>query len=178
MPQDDILAQGGRQHGFQLWVNLPRRDKRMAPRYQELKAASIPKVETPDGKVKIAVIAGEALGVHSRIDTRTPIEYLDIRIAPGASFSKPLSAGDNAFVYVVDGSGRFGRDRREAKDGELVLLARDGDSVDLEAGTEELRALVIAGTPIAEPVARYGPFVMNTRAELIEAVEDFQNGRF
>ena len=179
MPQDDILAHGGRQHGFQLWVNLPRRDKRMAPRYQELKAASIPKAETADGRVKIAVIAGEALGVHSKIDTRTPIEYLDIRMAPGASFSKPLSAGDNAFAYVVDGAGRFGRDRREAKDGELVLFARDGETAELEAGGDgELRVLLIAGTPIAEPVARYGPFVMNTRAELIEAVEDFQNGRF
>ena len=179
MPDDEILRRGGRMHGFQLWVNLPRRDKKMAPRYQELKAAEIPEASTPDGRVRLRVLAGEALGARASIDTRTPIVYLDCRIEAGASFTQPLAPGDNAFAYVVDGSGRFGRERTPGRDGELVLFARDGDSAVLEADPgEPLHALLVAGTPIAEPVARYGPFVMNTRAELVEAVEDFQNGRF
>jgi redox-sensitive bicupin YhaK (pirin superfamily) len=178
MPDAEILRRGGRMHGFQLWVNLPARDKKMAPRYQEVKADRIPEATTPDGRVIVRVLAGEALGIRARIDTRTPIEYLDCRLKPGASFEKPLSDGDNAFAYVVDGSGVFGKDSIPAKDGELVLFANDGDAALLKAdpGTN-LSALLIAGTPLREPVARYGPFVMNTRSEILEAAEDFRRGR-
>jgi quercetin 2,3-dioxygenase len=178
MPDAEILRRGGRMHGFQLWVNLPTRDKKMAPRYQEVKAAGIPEARTPDGRVIVRVLAGEALGVRARIDTRTPIEYLDCRLEPGASFEKPLAAGDNAFAYVVDGSGVFGKDSIPAGDGDLVLFATDGDAALLRSDPRTgLRALLIAGTPLREPVARYGPFVMNTRSEILEAAEDFRLGR-
>ncbi len=178
LPGEEILRDGGRMHGFQLWVNLPRRDKRMAPRYQERKAATIPEAATPDGRVRIRVIAGEALGQRSAIDTRTPIQYLDANLEPGASFSQRIDAGDNAFAYIVDGSGRFGRDGTAASDGDLVLFGHDGEEAWIQAAEgSPLRVLLIAGTPLNEPVARYGPFVMNTRAELVEAVEDFQAGR-
>ena len=179
LPDPTLLARGGRMHGFQLWVNLPRRDKMMTPRYQELPAARIPSAKTPDGRVSVGVLAGESLGVQAAIDTRTPILYLDVALEPGARFEQPVPSGFNVFAYVVEGRGVFGAGRHAAADEDMVLFARNGDSVVLEAANDApLRALVIGGEPIAEPVARYGPFVMNTRGEILQAVEDFQSGRF
>ena len=179
LPDSTLLARGGRMHGFQLWVNLPRRDKMMTPRYQELPAAKIPSAKTSDGRVSVRVLAGESLGVRAAIDTRTPILYLDVALEPGARFEQRVPEGFNVFAYVVEGSGVFGSDRRAAADEDMVLFARGGDSVVLEAAEDSpLRVLVIGGEPLAEPVARYGPFVMNTRGEILQAVEDFQSGRF
>jgi redox-sensitive bicupin YhaK (pirin superfamily) len=179
MPEVAFASRGGRMHGFQLWVNLPRRDKMMTPRYQEVPAARIPGASSPDGKVTVKVLAGKALGADAVIDTRTPILYLDAALEPGAKFSQPVPDDFNVFAYVVEGSGAFGRDARPAGDEDLVLFANDGDFVGLEASTRErLRVLLVGGAPLGEPVARYGPFVMNTRSELIQAVEDFQSGRF
>ena len=178
MPEKEFAARGGRMHGFQLWVNLPRQDKMMAPRYQEIPAERIPVATSEDGRVTARVIAGEALGKSAVIDTRTPISYLDLELAPGASFEQPLAEDFHAFAYVVSGNGRFGRDRRPARPHELVLFGDDGETARIEAAEgEPLRALLIAGRPIGEPVARMGPFVMNTRAELVQAFEDFQAGR-
>jgi redox-sensitive bicupin YhaK (pirin superfamily) len=178
MPEAAFAARGGRMHGFQLWVNLPRRDKMMAPRYQELPAAEIPEASTPDGAVTVRVLAGEALGRKAAIDTRTPIVYLDWSLAPGASVVHPLPVDFNAFAYVVSGEGLFGTEKRRARPHELVFFGKDGDAAKVEAAAGlPLRILLIAGRPIGEPVARMGPFVMNTRAELIEAFQDFQNGR-
>jgi redox-sensitive bicupin YhaK (pirin superfamily) len=179
MPAADFASRGGRVHGFQLWVNLPRRDKMMAPRYQEVPASRIPEVSTADGSVKVRVLAGEALGASAVIDTRTPILYLDAELRSGASFFQPVDPGFNVFAYVVDGSGAFGADERPAGNEDLVLFRHDGDGVALTASPERpLRALLVGGAPLGEPVARYGPFVMNTRNELIAAVDDFQSGRF
>ncbi len=178
MPEPGFAARGGRMHGFQLWVNLPRRDKMMAPRYQEIPAAEIPVGRSEDGRVLARVIAGEALGAKAVIDTRTPIAYLDLELQPGASLSQPLPEDFNAFAYVVDGRGLFGDEARAATAHELVLFGRDGADVRVVAPPDSpLRVLLIAGRPIDEPVARMGPFVMNTRAELIQAFEDFQSGR-
>ena len=178
MPEKEFAARGGRMHGFQLWVNLPRRDKMMAPRYQEIPASRIPVASSEDGTVTARVIAGEALGKTAVIDTRTPISYLDLEIAPGAVFEQPLPEDFHAFAYVVSGRGLFGRERTPARPHELVLLRDDGVSARIEAAEgEKLRALLIAGRPIGEPVARMGPFVMNTRSELVEAFQDFQAGK-
>jgi redox-sensitive bicupin YhaK (pirin superfamily) len=178
MPEKEFAARGGRMHGFQLWVNLPRRDKMMAPRYQEIPADRIPVATSEDARVTARVIAGEALGKSAVIDTRTPISYLDLDLAPGASFEQPLPADFHAFAYVVSGHGAFGSDRRPARPHELVLFGDDGDTARVEAAEGgALRALLIAGRPIGEPVARMGPFVMNTRAELVQAFEDFQTGK-
>jgi redox-sensitive bicupin YhaK (pirin superfamily) len=178
MPEKEFAARGGRMHGFQLWVNLPRSDKMMAPRYQEIPAARIPVARSEDGMVAARVIAGEALGKSAVIDTRTPISYLDVELAAGASFEQPLPEDFHAFAYVVSGDGLFGRDRRPARPHELVLFGDDGETARLEASPgEPLRALLVAGRPIGEPVARMGPFVMNTRAELVQAFEDFQAGK-
>jgi redox-sensitive bicupin YhaK (pirin superfamily) len=178
MPSADLLARGGRMHGFQLWVNLPRRDKMMTPRYQEIPAAQIPEARSEDGAVTVRVLAGEALGKHAVIDTRTPIVYLDIALSPGAAFAQPLEPESNAFAYVVEGAGVFGTDRTPARPHQLVLFRNDGGEARLEAPPgEPLRALLIAGQPLKEPVARAGPFVMNSRAEVLQAFEDFQSGR-
>jgi redox-sensitive bicupin YhaK (pirin superfamily) len=179
MPEKGFAAKGGRMHGFQLWVNLPRRDKMITPRYQEVRGEKIPAAATPDGRVRVKVLAGESLGARAVIDTRTPIVYLDASLAAGAKLSQAVPEDFNAFAYVVEGAGRFGADARSAADEDLVLFARDGDTIELEASAERpLRVLLVGGSPIGEPVARYGPFVMNTRNELIQAVEDFQSGRF
>jgi redox-sensitive bicupin YhaK (pirin superfamily) len=178
LPAPEFLERGGRMHGFQLWVNLPRSDKRMAPRYQEVPAARIPVGRSPDGKVTVRVIAGESLGARAVIDTRTPISYLDAELEAGAVLEQPVPSDFQAFAYVVSGEGLFGPEKKTARPHELVLFGSSGDSIRLEAtGETPLRALLIAGRPIGEPVARMGPFVMNTRAELIEAFEDFQAGR-
>ncbi len=178
MPEANFAARGGKMHGFQLWVNLPARDKMMRPRYQEVPSSRIPVTRTQDGAVTIRVLAGEALGARAVIDTRTPIVYLDASLKPGASFSQPLPADHNAFAYVVEREGRFGPERHAARPHELVLFANDGDAVRLEAPRDApLRTLLIAGVPLREPVARYGPFVMNNRADLVQAFEDYESGR-
>ena len=178
MPHPDFLALGGRMHGFQLWVNLPKRDKMMKPRYQELPGAKIPTARSTDGSVEVKVLAGEAMGVKAAIDTRTPILYLHFRLQPLARVEQPVPANWNAFAYVIDGRGRFGGDPRPAGDAEAVFFRGDGDSVTIAAPAHTgVEALLIAGLPIKEPVVRMGPFVMNTRAELTQAFEDYRSGR-
>jgi redox-sensitive bicupin YhaK (pirin superfamily) len=177
MPDLALLKTGGRMHGFQLWVNLPKRDKMIAPRYQDTPSAQIPVATSADGRATVKVIAGEALGAHAVIDTRTPIFYFHVTLTPGGRLAVPAPKDYNAFVYVVKGSGAFGRDSKAAAEGDMVIFATDGDTVDL-ASHKGLEALVVGGIPLREPVARYGPFVMNTRAEILKAVEDFESGRF
>ena len=178
MPEAQFAARGGRMHGFQLWVNLPRKHKMMAPRYQEIPAARIPVGRSADGTVVARVIAGGALGAEAVIDTRTPIVYLDLELSPDASHVQPIPEDFNAFAYVVEGEGLFGAEGRTAQPHELVMFGNGGADVRAAAAPgSKLRVLLIAGRPIGEPVARMGPFVMNTRAELIEAYEDFQSGR-
>ena len=178
MPAAGLLEKGGRMHGFQLWVNLPQRDKMMRPRYQEVPSARLPVARSADGKVTVKVIAGEALGARAVIDTRTPIQYLHFTLAPGGRALQPVPRDLEAFAYVFGGEGRFGPDGRPVAEGELVLFAADGDAVALEApASTSLELLLIAGRPLREPVARYGPFVMNTRAEILQAIEDFNSGR-
>nr|MCU0701464.1 pirin family protein [Myxococcaceae bacterium] len=172
-PSDALKREGGRMHGFQLWVNLPRRDKFMAPRYQELKAAQIPKASTPDGLAKVVVIAGEALGVSARIETRTPILYQHWSLEPGARVHQPIDPSFNGFVYVFGGAALVGG--REVKDGQLAILS-DGGAIELSS-TGGAQLLLLAGQPLREPVARYGPFVMNTQQELVDAFRDFEAGR-
>jgi hypothetical protein len=178
MPGAELRTKGGRMHGFQLWVNLPQRDKMMKPRYQEIPAARIPKARSEDGKSSVRVIAGEALGARAVIETRTPIQYLHFTIQPGGRVAPRVPRDYNAFAYLIEGAATLGRDERPASRRQMVTFADDGDEVSITAATSQpLDVLLIAGVPLREPVARYGPFVMNTRAELLQAVDDFQNGR-
>ncbi len=173
-PSTAFLERGGHSHGFQLWVNLPRADKMRPPRYQDLRAADIPKVDR-DG-VHATVIAGEAFGVKGPADTRVPILYARVRLDPGARAELPTTATANAFVYAIGGSGFVGRDRRPVADGQAAVLGA-GDTIEVRAGEQAFDVLVLAGEPLNEPVVRYGPFVMNTKQEIAEAIDDFQSGR-
>lgn len=178
MPAAEFQRTGGRMHGFQLWVNLPRGDKMIRPRYQEVPASRIPIARTADGLVKVAVIAGEALGVRAVIDTRTPIMYLRYTLQPGARVSQAVPREYNAFAYIVDGSGVFDAEGRRAADGQTAIFAGDGDQVLLQAPSDApLEVLLIAGAPLREPIARYGPFVMNTQDEVLQAFKDYRDGR-
>lgn len=180
MPSAEFMRTGGRMHGFQLWVNLPQRDKMVKPRYQEIPGSRIPKATSPDGLVSVSVIAGEAMGEKAVIETRTSIIYLHYRIKPGGVVNQKVPHDYNAFAYVVDGAGLFGVDGERGTDGQMIMFAPDGDGVSIENPAEAdvtLDVLVIAGVPLNEPIVRYGPFVMNTEAEIHQAFEDYRRGR-
>jgi redox-sensitive bicupin YhaK (pirin superfamily) len=180
MPSAEFMRTGGRMHGFQLWVNLPQRDKMMNPRYQEIPNSQIPKATSADGLVMVSVIAGEAMGEKAVIETRTPIIYLHYRIEPGGAATQKVPGAYNAFAYIVEGQGLFGAEGERAGDGQMVLFTQDGDEVRIENPADAkatLELLLIAGVPLNEPVARYGPFVMNTETEIRQAIEDYQQGR-
>jgi redox-sensitive bicupin YhaK (pirin superfamily) len=170
MPSRRIREEGGRVHGFQVWVNLPRRDKMMRPRYQEVSGAKLPVASAPGASVR--VVAGEALGVKAAIDTRTPIVFQDWTLEPGAEVTVPFERGLRMMAYVFEGEARVGD--TVVRDGQLAILG-EGEAVRLGGGRG--RVLLLGGVPLNESVARYGPFVMNTRSELLEAFEDFQSGK-
>lgn len=176
MPGEELRKLGGRMHGFQLWVNLPAKDKMAPPRYQDFPGETIPEHE--QNGVKVRVIAGSAGGKHSPIETRIPILYLHVTLAPGASFTQPIPETQNAFVYIFSGQAAFEGREKVVVEGDMAVLARAGDEVVLRNASDvPLEALILAGEPIREPVARYGPFVMNTPAEIHQAIEDYQAGR-
>jgi quercetin 2,3-dioxygenase len=167
----------GAMEGFQLWLNLPAKDKLRDPWYRDFQAGDIPEVTTPEG-VKVRVIAGESHGVAGamRRDVTEPL-YLDLEIPAGATFEQPLAAGHNAFVYVFRGAVQV--EGVAVPTQRMAILANDpaADGVVLRA-SEPARALLIAGRPLREPIAQYGPFVMNTQAEIMQAFKDYQAGLF
>jgi len=175
-PSAAVLEQGGRAHGFQIWINLPARLKMTRPRYQELGAEQIPTAKTPDGLASVKIIAGAALGVSAAIATHTPIVYQDWSLEPGADVTVALDSAQRALVYVFQGSARVGDDAAVVQDGELAVLG-EGDAVRLRGSADSARLLLLAGVPLGEPVARYGPFVMNTERELLQAFQDYQSGK-
>jgi quercetin 2,3-dioxygenase len=180
MPTAEFQRTGGVQQGFQIWVNLPAADKMMTPRYQTLRASDIPVATTPDKKVRVRVIAGESLGVHARIDTRVPIQMLHYTIAPGGSLVQSIPSQQNSLIYAFAGAALIGDEAREVREGQAALLG-SGDEIRIavaEDATQPAELLLLAGQPLNEPVARYGPFVMNTREEIEQAFIDYQSGRF
>lgn len=167
----------GRMAGFQLWLNLPARDKLCEPGYVDVQGPQVPQFER-DG-VTVRVIAGESHGVAGAVQRAvTEPLYLDLHLPAGAQFEQPLAATHNAFVYVYQGALRFDTGC-QVLSGRMAILANTpgSDGVRLTAGDAPTRALLIAGKPLNEPIAQYGPFVMNTEAELVQAVRDFQAGR-
>jgi len=166
--------------GFQLWVNLPAADKMSAPRYQDIAPERIPVVDAGDG-VRVRVLAGhfgETAGPVSGIAVE-PL-YLDIELAAGARSVAAVPAGHNAFAYVYAGAAEIGPAdaARRIERGELALLEREGDALLIAAGSEPTRLILVAGKPLNEPVAKYGPFVMNTQQQIAEAIRDYQSGKF
>jgi quercetin 2,3-dioxygenase len=177
--------QEGRMRGFQLWINLPARDKMTAPKYQEFGPEKIPTADVGSG-ARVKVLAGHVAGITGPIaQPATDPTYLDIELEPGATFSQPIARGHAAFLYVFEGAVKVGTGESAATLGthELAVLT-DGDSVQLEGrdpprdGGTLNRAILVAGRPLREPVAKHGPFVMSTRQELIQAFDDYQSGKF
>lgn len=175
MPTRQMLDEGGLMHGVQLWVNLPASDKMMQPRYQDLDQGDIPRHELPDGAGWVNVLSGRFDDTEAVIDTRIPIQYLHVHLVAGAGPVEPVvPEGHRAFVYVLLGGGTVDGDAATA--GQIVLVEPGARTI--EAGADGIDALVLSGKPLREPVARYGPFVMNTREQIYQAVRDFQEGRF
>lgn len=180
MPEKEFTRIGGRLHGFQLWVNLPKLYKMTRPRYQEIQSAKLPIVNSTDGRVRVKVIAGESMGVHSIIDTKTPIIFLHLTLEPGTKATQPVPEGYNGFAYIIDGKGLFGIYEKPAETRQLVLFANDGNEISIKVpdnATSPLDILLIAGLPLKEPIARYGPFVMNTKEEIYQAIDDYSSGK-
>ncbi|MDV9191887.1 pirin family protein [Streptomyces sp. SR27] len=173
LPTPEFLAEGGHQHMLQIWVNLPARLKGVPPQSQNAEAADLPTVTTPDGAA-LTVLAGSSHGVTGPFETRTPVLVVHGRLAAGSSAAFTVPAGHNAMVYVMRGAAEVADEH--LPDGHLAVLARDGERFTVEAPGEAAEVLVLAGEPIGEPVARSGPFVMNTAAELRQAEKDFRRG--
>jgi quercetin 2,3-dioxygenase len=181
-PPEDLVASGGVFHGFQLWVNLPARLKMTQPRYQDIRAGQVALLTSQDGGALLRVIAGEVDGHAGPGVTHTPIALVHATVSPGARVRIPWRRDFNALGYVLAGEGSAGADHRPVQTGQLAVFGA-GESITFAADKKisgpspSLDILLLGGEPIREPVAAYGPFVMNTRAELAQAFEDFQAGR-
>ncbi len=166
--------------GFQLWVNLPAKAKMTDPRYQDVRAERIPEIETKDG-ARIRVIAGRIGDLHGAVTgIAADPTYLDVLVPPGSAYRAPMARGHTAFAYLFAGRASFpgpGKEQVTASAPRLVVLG-DGDEVQVTTGDESARFLLVSGKPLHEPIARYGPFVMNTRAEIEQTLEDLQRGTF
>ncbi|MBL8327162.1 MAG: pirin family protein [Rubrivivax sp.] len=166
----------GRMEGFQLWLNLPAREKMREPWYRDIRPEDIP--EWRGGGVTARVIAGRTQGVAGAMQREdTEPLYLDLHLEPGAQFAQPLPAAHNAFVYVYRGEVQIGQNAVPQQRMAILANAPGSDGVALSAGCEGARAILVAGRPLNEPIAQYGPFVMNTQQEIFQAVEDFRAGR-
>jgi quercetin 2,3-dioxygenase len=180
-PPEALVASGGLFHGIQLWVNLPSRDKMVDPRYQDITPGAVTLLASHDAGALVRVIAGDVAGAHGPGSTHTPIALVHATLAPTARLELPWDPSYNALVYALAGAGTVGAEEAPIAEGQLALLGA-GDYLTATAGRGDGRAsslelLVLGGRPIGEPVATYGPFVMNTRAELAQAFEDFEAGR-
>ena len=181
-PPEALVASGGLFHGLQLWVNLPKADKWLEPKYQDLRAGESALLTTHDGGALIRVVAGELAGQRGPGSTHTPMAMMHATIAPGATVRLPWRRDFNALVYVLSGAGSVGNGRRPVHTGQAVLYG-PGDTVTVSGNEKQesrlagLDVVILGGQPIREPIAWAGPFVMNTRAEVLQAFEDYQKGK-
>ncbi|MCV7432759.1 pirin family protein [Mycolicibacterium bacteremicum] len=182
-PPAELVDSGGLFHGVQLWVNLPRKDKFAAPRYQSIEGGQVALLSSEDGGALVRVIAGEIDGHAGPGSTHTPITLAHSTIAPGARLNLPWDRTYNALVYVLSGRGGVGPVGHPIQQGQLAVLG-PGDRIEITADAGQdgnrpaLEVLLLGGRPIREPVVQYGPFVMNTKSEVLQALEDFNAGRF
>jgi quercetin 2,3-dioxygenase len=181
-PTEQLIASGGLFHGMQLWVNLPAADKWIDPRYQGIEADDVLLLASPDGGTLVRVIAGDVAGHAGPGATHTPISLVHATVEPGAELVLPWPRGFNALVYALSGSGSVGPEARPLHSGQLALFGT-GDALVVRADAAQesrhsaLDILILGGRPIGEPIYAHGPFVMNTRAEIIQAFEDFEAGK-
>ena len=182
MPTEQIVVKGGMFHGVQLWVNLPRIEKWLPPQYQDIDADKVVLLASEDGGAVVRLIAGNLGNHRGPGSTRTPITYAHASVSPGAQLQVPWRPDFNALAYVLAGRGAVGPDHLPFKEGQLAVMGK-GDLVTIssdhnqDSRSPSLEVLLLGGSPINEPVSWYGPFVMNTREEIIQAVEDYQAGR-
>jgi redox-sensitive bicupin YhaK (pirin superfamily) len=181
-PPEALVMSGGLFHGLQLWVNLPAKDKMIQPRYQDIRGSSVALLSSVDGGALVRLIAGDLGGHQGPGSTYTPITIVHATIQPGAEVDLPWRADYNGLVYVLSGAGTVGAERRPVRSGQLAVLGagetiRVAGNLRQDSNTPALDVYVMGGRPIREPVAHYGPFVMNTKAQLIKAFEDYQSGR-
>jgi hypothetical protein len=181
-PPEELVASGGLFHGIQLWVNLPSADKMIAPRYQDIGASQVSLASSPDGGALFRIIAGDLGGLDGPGSTYSPMAMVHATLSPGARAEIPWQPEFNALVYVLGGKGHGGSKGQPISSGQLVVFG-PGDFLTLgadaqqESRTPNVDVLILGGRPIGEPVYAYGPFVMNTRAEVAQAFEDYQAGR-
>jgi redox-sensitive bicupin YhaK (pirin superfamily) len=182
MPTQDLLDEGGLFHGVQLWVNLPASNKWNPPRYQDISASRLSLIATDDAGAVVRAIAGEIGGLQGPGSTFTPISYAHGTLAPGARLRLPWKPEFNALVYVLSGRGTVGAERRPIGEAQMAVLG-DGDALELSADVQQesrspqLEVLLLGGLPIREQISWYGPFVMNTKDEIVQAIEDYRSGR-
>ena len=181
-PPEWLVTSGGLFHGLQLWVNLPSRDKMVASRYQDIRANAVSLLSSADGGALVRVIAGEVDGHRGPGATYSPISVVHATIQPGAEVDIPWRADFNALVYVLSGAGYVAGERRPIRTGQLAVLGsgdaiRVGATAQQDSHTPALDVYIMGGLPIGEPVAWYGPFVMNTHEELARAFDDYRAGR-
>jgi redox-sensitive bicupin YhaK (pirin superfamily) len=181
-PPEELVASGGLFHGIQLWVNLPRSLKMTEPRYQDIRGGEVALLSSEDGGALLRVIAGDVAGHAGPGSTHTPIAMVHVTVSPGAQLDLPWRPDFNALAYVLAGTGTVGTEKIPVRTGNLTVFG-PGDAITVAADAEQdsrypnLEVLLLGGQPIREPVAAQGPFVMNTRAELLQAFEDYQAGR-
>ena len=181
-PPESLVMSGGLFHGLQLWVNLPKADKWLEPKYQDLRAGESTLLTTPDGGALIRVIAGEVAGHTGPGSTYTPMAMMHATVAPGATVRLPWRRDFNALVYVLSGAGSVGAEKRPVRTGQAALFG-PGDTISVSGNDKQesrlagLDVVILGGQPIREPIAWAGPFVMNTRAEVLQAFEDYQKGK-
>ncbi|MCX5200167.1 pirin family protein [Streptomyces sp. NBC_00237] len=181
-PPESLVMSGGLFHGLQLWVNLPAADKMMRPRYQDIRGGEVQLLTSPDGGALMRVIAGELDGHKGPGITHTPIVMIHATLRPGAEITIPWREDFNGLAYVMAGRGTVGAERRPVHLGQTVVFGEGGSLTvradeSQDSNTPDLEVVLLGGRPIREPMAHYGPFVMNSQAELKQAFEDFQAGR-
>ncbi|XP_028768636.1 pirin-like protein [Neltuma alba] len=172
----EMPAAQGTQKGLQLWINLSSKHKMIEPRYQEMLSRDI--AETSKDGIKVRVIAGEALGIKSPIQTWTPTMYLDFTVKPGSHLQQPIPESWNAFVYVLEGEGVFGSPKSQPVTAHhILLLGSSGDGLEAwnKSSSKVVRFILVGGEPLGEPLVQFGPFVMNTQEEIDQTVSDFEN---
>jgi redox-sensitive bicupin YhaK (pirin superfamily) len=182
MPPEQLVRKGGLFHGVQLWVNLPSSLKWTPPRYQDINADRVKLLTSDDGGALVRLIAGDLAGHEGPGSTWTPISYAHASVSPGAQLQVPWRPDFNALVYALSGSGTVGTERRPLHEGQLAVFG-PGDAISVQANpgqetrSPDLEVLLLGGRPIGEPTVFYGPFVMNTRDEIVQAIEDYRAGR-
>ncbi|OII69891.1 pirin family protein [Streptomyces sp. CC77] len=181
-PPEHLVVSGGLFHGLQLWVNLPAKDKMMPPRYQDIRGGQVQLLTSSDGGALLRVIADELDGHQGPGITHTPITMVHATLAPGAEVTLPWREDFNGLAYVLAGRGAVGAERRPVRSGQTAVFGAGGSLTvradeQQDGHTPDLEVVLLGGEPIREPMAHYGPFVMNTREELVQAFEDFQAGR-